>query len=209
LLAEVDYRFIQLEAWDGIDLARTSMQVAAVDTLVAVALPLVLLDRRRWLNAYAMSVGFGIVGLGALAAAMLAMQQVLLWPTRVSCWRGGSRSRTSHNISLGKCYLSSNAVAGPIPGKFTAGDHVAVLEAYSGTDSHALTVWPRLAVRFTQSDRPARSDTAPVVSRSCSVNLTRRGDAANSTTITPGPMARSNGTDGLMAPPKRGSSLWA
>ena len=77
LLAEAAYRLIQLEAWDGIDLARTSMQVAVVDTLVAAALPLVLLDRRRWLNAYAMSLAFGIVGLGALTAAMLAIQQVL------------------------------------------------------------------------------------------------------------------------------------
>jgi hypothetical protein len=77
LLAEAAYRFISLEAWDGIDLARASMQVAVVDADVAVALPLVLLHRRQWPRAYVTSLGLGIVGLGALTAALLAIQLVL------------------------------------------------------------------------------------------------------------------------------------
>ena len=77
LLAEAAYRFVQLEAWDGIDLARTSMQVVVVDAAVAVALPLLLLHRRPWGPAYATSIGLGIGGLGAISVAMFAIQSVL------------------------------------------------------------------------------------------------------------------------------------
>jgi hypothetical protein len=77
LLAEAAQRFIELEAWDGIDLARTSMQVAAVDTLAAAILPLVLLAPRQRVGAYLAAAGLGVIGLAALSGAMLAIDLVL------------------------------------------------------------------------------------------------------------------------------------
>jgi len=77
LLAEAAYRFVELEAWDGIDLARTSMQVAAVDTAFAVALPILLVRRHGWGAAYATSLCVGIGGFAAISVAMLAIQTIL------------------------------------------------------------------------------------------------------------------------------------
>ena len=63
LLAEAAHRFILLEAWDGIDLSRTYMQLAVANTVIAVALPLTLLERRRWLPAFASALALGTVSL--------------------------------------------------------------------------------------------------------------------------------------------------
>lgn len=66
LLAEAAHRFIELEAWQGIDIARTSMQVAMVDATAAVILLLVLVNRDRLLTGFAAAVGVAVAGLAAI-----------------------------------------------------------------------------------------------------------------------------------------------
>jgi hypothetical protein len=63
LLAEAAYRFIEVEGWLGIDLARTGVQVALIDSIAALVVPALLLKRPRWLVAYAGSVAIGAAGL--------------------------------------------------------------------------------------------------------------------------------------------------
>lgn len=76
LLAEAAYRFIQLEAWDGIDLARTSMQVAAVNLVAAAVAPVALLPRDRWPSAYGTAVIVAPIGLALVALVTWAVQAI-------------------------------------------------------------------------------------------------------------------------------------
>jgi hypothetical protein len=67
LLAEAAYRFIEVEGWLGIDLARTGVQIALADLIGAVIVPALLLDRRRWAAGYFGSLAIGVCGLGIVA----------------------------------------------------------------------------------------------------------------------------------------------
>src|SRR5215210_1567722 len=62
LLAEATYRFILVEGWTGIDLARTALQVALVDLVAALLVPVVLLERKRWPVAFLGSAVIAAVG---------------------------------------------------------------------------------------------------------------------------------------------------
>jgi hypothetical protein len=76
LLAEVVYRWIQVEAWTGIDLARSDIQVGLVDVVAAALLPLVLLrgpERRGYLAAVPIAVG----GAAAMFAVTIAIRAVM------------------------------------------------------------------------------------------------------------------------------------
>ena len=75
---------------------------------------------------------------------------------------------------------------------------------------------PRIGVRFIQSDRLARFAAEPVVSWSPVCSWQRFDERVVQDGLKwlplvrrPGPMAASDGTDGLMARLPRGSSLWA
>ncbi len=76
LLAEAAYRFIQLEAWDGIDLARTSMQVAIANVVGAVLAPVLLLRRDRWLIAYGVALAAAPIGLALVALVTWGIQEI-------------------------------------------------------------------------------------------------------------------------------------
>jgi Family of unknown function (DUF6518) len=76
LLAEAAYRFIELEAWDGIDVTRTSMQVTIVNLVAAIAAPVLLLPRDRWPVAYGLTVAFAPIGLALVALVTWAVQAV-------------------------------------------------------------------------------------------------------------------------------------
>jgi hypothetical protein len=69
LLAEATYRFILVEAWTGIDLSRTALQVALVDLVAALLVPVILLERNRWPVAYLGSAVVAAIGALLLAGA--------------------------------------------------------------------------------------------------------------------------------------------
>jgi hypothetical protein len=77
LLAEAVYRFVELEAWDGIDVARTSMQVALVDGLAALLLPLLLLDRDRRRMGYVATAFVGLGGVAVISGVVTMVRAVL------------------------------------------------------------------------------------------------------------------------------------
>ena len=76
LLAEAGHRLIQVEAWTGLDLTRSDIQVGLVDLLAAMLVPLLLL-RRSERGAYIASVPIAIVGVVAMFAVTLAVRAVL------------------------------------------------------------------------------------------------------------------------------------
>ena len=67
LLAEAIVRFVEVEGWTGYDLGRTALQVTAVDAIVAVLAPALLLRRNR-----AVAIGVAVV-VGLACAAVLAV----------------------------------------------------------------------------------------------------------------------------------------
>ena len=77
LLAEAAYQFVQVEGWRGIDVARTGVQIAAIDTIAALLVPLVLLERARRLQAYLGSAAIGAIGFLVLAAVESLIRTVL------------------------------------------------------------------------------------------------------------------------------------
>jgi hypothetical protein len=77
LLAEAAYQFVQVEGWLGIDVARTGVQIAAIDTLAALLVPLVLLERGRRPVAYLASIAVGGVGFLVLAAVESLIRTLL------------------------------------------------------------------------------------------------------------------------------------
>jgi hypothetical protein len=77
LLAEAAYRAITVEAWTGVDLSRSAIQVAIVDLVLAILVPLVLLERARWARAFGLSLALGLVGAAGLAVALAAIQTLL------------------------------------------------------------------------------------------------------------------------------------
>jgi hypothetical protein len=77
LLAEAAYRFIEVEGWLGIDLARTGVQVTLVDTFGAILVLALLLNRARWPNAVLATLVIGLAGLGAIAGVESLIRAVL------------------------------------------------------------------------------------------------------------------------------------
>ena len=77
LLAEALYQFVQVEGWRGIDMARTGFQIAAVDTIAALLVPLVLVEHRRRPVAYLGSVALGALGFLVLAGVESLIRTVL------------------------------------------------------------------------------------------------------------------------------------
>jgi hypothetical protein len=77
LLAEAAYQFVQVEGWLGIDLGRTGVQIAAIDTLAALLVPLALLERGQRSVAYLASAAVGCVGFLALAGVETLIRTVL------------------------------------------------------------------------------------------------------------------------------------
>ena len=77
LAAEAILRLIQVEAWTGLDLARTDIQVGLIELAAAAVIPAVLLSRgerlRGYLAAAIAAVGATILTAGALAAIHWAM----------------------------------------------------------------------------------------------------------------------------------------
>lgn len=79
LLAEAAYRLIEVEAWTGIDLTRSAIQIAAFDLLAAILVPLLLLDRARRPTAYLGSLGVGAAGLILIVGAESVLRVVAYW----------------------------------------------------------------------------------------------------------------------------------
>jgi hypothetical protein len=77
LLAESAYQFVQVEGWRGIDVARTGVQIAGIDALAAILVPVALLERGRRPLAYVGSVAIGGAGFLALAAVESLIKAVL------------------------------------------------------------------------------------------------------------------------------------
>jgi hypothetical protein len=77
LLAEATYRFIEVEGWHGIDLARSGVQVALIDTIAALAVPALLLNRERWPMAYVGSLGLGAAGAVLIAGVEAVIQAAI------------------------------------------------------------------------------------------------------------------------------------
>ena len=77
LLAEAAYQFVQVEGWRGVDIARTGFQIATVDAVAALLVPLVLLERRRRPKAYLGSVAVGAAGFLVLAAVEALIRSLI------------------------------------------------------------------------------------------------------------------------------------
>ncbi|HKO32432.1 MAG TPA: DUF6518 family protein [Candidatus Limnocylindria bacterium] len=77
LAAEAILRLIQVEAWTGLDLARTDIHVGLIELAAAVVLPILLLSRgerlRGYLGVAVATVGATIVTAGALAGIRWAL----------------------------------------------------------------------------------------------------------------------------------------
>ena len=76
LIAEAAYRLIAVEAWDGVDLARTSVQVAIVDLVGALLAIMALVERRSRPAAFAWSAGLAVGGLALLSASLFVMDVI-------------------------------------------------------------------------------------------------------------------------------------
>jgi Family of unknown function (DUF6518) len=72
LAAEAILRLIQVEAWTGLDLARTDIQVGLIELAAAVVLPAVLLAPRERLRGY-LGTAIATVGAAFLIAGALAV----------------------------------------------------------------------------------------------------------------------------------------
>ena len=77
LLAEAAYQLVQVEAWHGIDVTRTGVQIAAIDAVAAVLVPVVLLERARRPTAYLGGVAVGAVGFLVLAGVESLIRSLL------------------------------------------------------------------------------------------------------------------------------------
>ena len=77
LLAEAAYQLVQVEVWHGVDMTRTGIQIAAIDTLAAVLVPVLLLERGRRPTAYLASLAVGAVGFLVLAGVESVIRLVL------------------------------------------------------------------------------------------------------------------------------------
>lgn len=76
-LAEAAHRLIVLEAWDGLDLARTYAQLAVANGLGAIAVTLILLERRRWTTAFVAAPALAIGGLAVLLGVEAAFEAIV------------------------------------------------------------------------------------------------------------------------------------
>jgi len=78
LAAEGILRLIQVEAWTGIDLARTDIQVGLIELAAAAVLPAVLLSDGQRLRGYAATVGAAVAATIVIAGALLLIREALL-----------------------------------------------------------------------------------------------------------------------------------
>jgi Family of unknown function (DUF6518) len=78
LAAEGILRLIQVEAWTGLDLARTDIQVGLIELSVAAILPVVLLSDGQRLRGYAATIGATVAATVVIAAALLLIREALL-----------------------------------------------------------------------------------------------------------------------------------
>ena len=78
LLAEAAYQLVQVEGWRGVDMTRTGFQIAAIDFVVALLIPVVLLERGSRSAAYVGSVAVGAVGFVVVAGVETLIRTVLL-----------------------------------------------------------------------------------------------------------------------------------
>jgi hypothetical protein len=77
LLAEATWQFVQVEGWHGLDLARTGVQIGAIDALAAILVPILLVERGRRAVAYLASVAVGAVGCLVLAGVESVIRMLL------------------------------------------------------------------------------------------------------------------------------------
>jgi hypothetical protein len=77
LLAEACQRLIQVEAWTGLDLSRTDIQVGIVETTAGLLLPALLLGRGERAAGYGTSAAVGIVGFGCIWGATALIRAVV------------------------------------------------------------------------------------------------------------------------------------
>lgn len=77
LLAEAAYQFVQIEGWRGIDVTRTGVQIASIDTVAALLVPWLLLERALRPQAYLGSAAIGAIGFLVLAAVESLIRTVL------------------------------------------------------------------------------------------------------------------------------------
>ena len=66
LLAEAAYQAVELAGCDCLDATRPTLYVVIVDTLIALAAPLVLVERGRRLLTYGMAVALAVGGYAAI-----------------------------------------------------------------------------------------------------------------------------------------------
>lgn len=78
LAAEGILRLIQVEAWTGLDLARTDIQVGLIELAVAAILPVVLLSDGQRLRGYAATIGATVAATVVIAAALFLIREALL-----------------------------------------------------------------------------------------------------------------------------------
>jgi hypothetical protein len=74
LLAEAAYQAVELAWCDCLDATRPTLYVVIVDTLFAVAAPLVLVERGRRLLTYAMAVALAIAGYAAIVLVLAVVR---------------------------------------------------------------------------------------------------------------------------------------
>lgn len=70
LLAEAAYQAVELAGCDCVDATRPTLYVVIVDTLIAVAAPLVLVERGRRLLTYGMAVALAVGGYAAIVLVL-------------------------------------------------------------------------------------------------------------------------------------------
>ena len=78
LAAEAILRLIQVEAWTGLDITRTDIQVGLIELGAAVVIPAVLLGRGERLRGYLTTVGATVAATVVIAAALFLIREALL-----------------------------------------------------------------------------------------------------------------------------------
>ena len=74
LLAEAAYQAVELAGCDCLDATRPTLYVVIVDTLIAVAAPLVLVERGRRLLTYGMAVALAVGGYAAIVLVLAVVR---------------------------------------------------------------------------------------------------------------------------------------
>jgi len=77
LLAEAAFRVIQGEAWLGVDVARADIQVAIIDGLAGLGVPILLARRPDRMRTYAVAIVLACAGTALLSGAELVIRTVV------------------------------------------------------------------------------------------------------------------------------------